>query len=65
MKIKSKLAQCYTAMGIVYWYQGFSDKAIEYYKKNISICSEIKDENGLAASYGNIAIIFDETKRFG
>jgi serine phosphatase RsbU (regulator of sigma subunit) len=62
MKIKSKLAQCYTAMGIVYWYQGFSDKAIEYYKKNISICLEIKDENGVAASYGNIAIIFDERK---
>lgn len=60
IKNKSKLAQCYTAMGIVYWYQGFSDKAIEYYKKNISICLDIKDENGMAASYGNIAIIFDE-----
>lgn len=59
-KNKPKLAQCYTAMGIVYWYQGFSDKAIEYYKKNISMCLEIKDENGMAASYGNIAIIFDE-----
>jgi len=61
-KNKTKLAQCYTAMGIVYWYQGFSDKAIEYYKKNISICLEINDENGTAASYGNIAIIFDENK---
>ncbi len=61
-KNKSKLAQCYTAMGIIYWYQGFSDKAIEYYKKNIDICLEINDENGLAASYGNIAIIFDERK---
>lgn len=61
-KNKSKLAQCYTAMGIIYWYQGFSNKAIEYYKKNISICLEIKNENGLAASYGNIAIIFDERK---
>ncbi len=60
IKNKPKLAQCYTAMGIVYWYQGFSDKAIDYYKKNISICLEIKDENGMAASYGNIAIIFDE-----
>lgn len=60
IKNKPKLAQCYTAMGIVYWYQGFSDKAIDYYKKNISICIEIKDENGMAASFGNIAIIFDE-----
>jgi len=62
INIKSKLAQCYTAMGIVYWYQGFSNKAIDYYKKNIAICLEINDENGLAASYGNIAIIFDERK---
>jgi serine phosphatase RsbU (regulator of sigma subunit) len=57
---KIKLAQCYTGMGIVYWYQGFYDKAIEYYKKNISICAEQKDESGMATGYGNIAIIFDE-----
>lgn len=57
---KIKLAQCYTGMGIVYWYQGFYDKAIEYYKKNISICAEQRDESGMATGYGNIAIIFDE-----
>ncbi len=61
---KGKLAQCYTAIGIVYWYQGFTDKAIYYYKKNITLSIEIKDENGLAASYGNLAIIFDENKDF-
>jgi serine phosphatase RsbU (regulator of sigma subunit) len=63
-KNKAMLAQCYTGMGIIYWYQGFFDKAIDYYKKNISLCLEIKDENGLAAGYGNIAIIFDERKDF-
>jgi serine phosphatase RsbU (regulator of sigma subunit) len=62
LKKKKKLAQCYTAMGVVYWYQGFSDKAIEYYKKNIAISLEVKGENGMAAGYGNIAIIFDERK---
>ncbi len=61
-KDKSRLAQCYTGMGIIYWYQGFYKKAIDYYKKNISICLEINDQNGLAAGYGNIAIIFDERK---
>ncbi len=61
---KGKLAQCYTAIGIVYWYQGFTEKAIYYYKKNISISIEIHDDNGLAASYGNLAIIFDENKDF-
>lgn len=63
-KNKERLAQCYTAMGIVYWYQGLTDKAIYYYQKNIVLCSEIKDEKGLAASYGNLAIIFDEKKDF-
>jgi serine phosphatase RsbU (regulator of sigma subunit) len=61
---KKRLAQCYTAMGIVYWYQGFSSRAIYYYKKNVEICIEINDENGLAASYGNLAIIFDENLEF-
>lgn len=61
---KGKLAQCYTAMGIVYWYQGFTDKAVYYYKKNIDISLELHDENGLAVSYGNLAIIFDEKKDF-
>jgi serine phosphatase RsbU (regulator of sigma subunit)/Tfp pilus assembly protein PilF len=59
-KSKPKLAQCYTAMGIIYWYQGFHEKAEEYYKKNISLCLELNDVNGLAASYGNLAILFDE-----
>lgn len=61
---KGKLAQCYTAIGIVYWYQGVTEKAIYYYKKNIALSIEINDENGLAASYGNLAIIFDENKDF-
>lgn len=61
---KGKLAQCYTAIGIVYWYQGFTEKAVYYYKKNIAISLEIRDDNGLAASYGNLAIIFDENKDF-
>ncbi len=55
-----KLSKCYTAMGVVYWYQGFYNKAIDYYKKNITISLDLKDNHGLAASYGNIAIIFDE-----
>jgi len=59
-KNKTKLAQCYTGMGIIYWYQGFFDKAIEYHNKNIAICLELNDENGVASGYGNIAIIFDE-----
>jgi serine phosphatase RsbU (regulator of sigma subunit) len=62
--LKNRLAQCYTAMGIVYWYQGFTDQAIYYYKKNIILCTETKDEKGLASSYGNLAIIFDEKKDF-
>ena len=61
-KNKPKLAQSYTAMGVVYWYQGFYDKAEEYYKKNIEICLELNDLNGLGASYGNLAILFDEKK---
>jgi serine phosphatase RsbU (regulator of sigma subunit) len=59
-KDKVKLSKCYTAMGVVYWYQGFYDKAIDYYKKNITLSLELNDKHGLAASYGNIAIIFDE-----
>ncbi|MDF2448954.1 MAG: protein serine/threonine phosphatase [Bacteroidota bacterium] len=61
-KVKPKLAQCYTAMGVIYWYQGFFDKAEEYYKKNIEICLELNDMNGLGASYGNLAILHDENK---
>jgi serine phosphatase RsbU (regulator of sigma subunit) len=57
---KARLARCYNGMGIIYWYQGFPDKAIEYYKKNIQYSLELKDQFGVAASYGNIAIIFDE-----
>jgi len=59
-KNKIKLAQCYTAMGVVYWYQGFYDKAEEYYKKNIELCIELKDIGGLGASYGNLAILLDD-----
>ena len=33
-------------------------------QKNIALSIEINDENGLAASYGNLAIIFDENKDF-
>lgn len=57
---KANLAKSYNGMGIIYWYQGFPDKAIEYYKKNIQYSLEINDQFGVAASYGNIAIIFDE-----
>lgn len=59
---KKKLAQCYTAMGVIYWYQGFYDKAEEYYKKNIVLCKQLNDLYGMAASYGNLAILFDEKK---
>ncbi len=59
---KPKLTTCYNGMGIVYWYQGFFDKAIDYYKKNITISLQINDKNSLATCYGNIAIIFDEKK---
>lgn len=58
---KQKLARCYTAIGVFYWYQGFNKKAEEYFKKNIIICTEINDVNGLGASFGNLAILFDES----
>ncbi len=61
-KNKTKLAKCYTGMGVIYWYQGFDTKAIDYYKKNITLCMELNDKGGLAAGYGNIAIIFDNNK---
>ena len=63
-KNKPKQAQCYTAMGVVYWYQGFYDKAEEYYKKNIELCIELKDLGGLGASYGNLAILLDDKKDY-
>ncbi|HEY1039339.1 MAG TPA: tetratricopeptide repeat protein [Bacteroidia bacterium] len=59
-KYNPGLSKCYTGMGIVYWYQGLYDKAIEYFNKNIEISLLLQDRNGLASSYGNLAIIFDE-----
>lgn len=32
-KFKQQLARCYTAIGVIYWYQGFNKKAEEYFKK--------------------------------
>ncbi|MDP2386394.1 MAG: tetratricopeptide repeat protein [Bacteroidota bacterium] len=59
-KYNPGLSKSYTGMGIVYWYQGLHDKAIEYFNKNIAISFLLKDKNGIASSYGNLAIIFDE-----
>ena len=50
-------------MDVICWYQGFYDKE-EYYKKSIEICVELNDLPGLDASFRNIAILFDEKKRW-
>lgn len=47
----------YNMIGIIYWYKGDYNKALEFYYKALKIREALNDKKGMAASYNNIGNI--------
>ena len=48
-------------MGIVFQYQGDYDRALECYRKQLSIAEELGDKKGISFAAGNMGALFYET----
>jgi tetratricopeptide (TPR) repeat protein/predicted amidohydrolase len=44
--------------GIIYWYKGALDSALEYHKQNQVIKGKLGDRKGLASSYNNLGLVY-------
>jgi serine phosphatase RsbU (regulator of sigma subunit) len=51
-------------IGIVFYYQGAYDKAIEHYLESLRISEVFDDKNGMSSCYNNIGMIYSFQKDF-
>ncbi len=55
---KKGLGNAYSNMGIAYWHQGVSEKALKNHLRALIIRKEIEDLQGVAGSYNNIGLVY-------
>lgn len=44
--------------GIIYWYKGNLDSALNYHQNTLGICEELNDKRGIANSLNNLGLVF-------
>jgi signal transduction histidine kinase/Flp pilus assembly protein TadD len=57
---KSKIADAYSHIGVIYWQMGSFRMALDYHMQALGLFSELQDETGIARSNTNIGIIFTD-----
>jgi tetratricopeptide (TPR) repeat protein len=58
---KSTALRC---IGIVFYYQGAYDKAVDYYIESLRISEAFDDRNGMSSCYNNIGMIYSIQRNF-
>ena len=61
---KKGLAKAYTAMAIIYWYQGNYPLALENNYASLKLYEELDFKKGIAAAYNNLGLIYTDSKNF-
>ena len=63
-RLKLSKATSLRCIGVVHYYQGTFDKAIDFFIKSITISEEINDQSGMSACYNNIGMIHSFQENF-
>jgi len=56
--VKERRGELLNQKGILYWYKGDLDRALECYKESLAIKEELDDKNGVADSFNNIGLVY-------
>lgn len=59
IKSQTLIAKCSRYIGIIYYYQGFYTKAIDYHIKSLNASKKIGDNKGISGSYNNIGLVYE------
>lgn len=59
IKSQTLIAKCSRYIGIIYYYQGFYTKAIDYHIKSLNAYKKIGDKKGISGSYNNIGLVYE------
>lgn len=59
IKSQTLIAKCSRYIGIIYYYQGFYTKAIDYHIKSLNAYKKIGDKKGISGSYNNIGLAYE------
>ena len=59
IKSQTLIAKCSRYIGIIYYYQGFYTKAIDYHIKSLNAYKKIGDNKGISGSYNNIGLVYE------
>ncbi|HLP11774.1 MAG TPA: tetratricopeptide repeat protein [Flavobacteriales bacterium] len=61
---KHGIATNENAIGVIYWYLEYHQKAIDCFEKAAKLNAEIKNKEGLASNVGNLAILYEEMGKY-
>jgi tetratricopeptide (TPR) repeat protein/predicted amidohydrolase len=56
--ILEKRAKLISSRGIIYWYKGDLEKALDYHQQSLEISEKREDKKGLSVSYNNIGLVY-------
>ena len=59
IKSQTLIAKSSRYIGIIYYYQGFYTKAIDYHIKSLNASKKIGDNKGISGSYNNIGLAYE------
>jgi len=57
-KLRRRIADLLSHGGIIHWYKGALDRAIEYHESSLKILKELEDLSGMAKLYNNLGLVY-------
>ncbi|MFW9793531.1 MAG: tetratricopeptide repeat protein [Candidatus Thorarchaeota archaeon] len=56
--ILKKKAQLFSNGGVIHWYRGELEQAMDYHQQSLGISKKLEDKKGLSVSFNNIGLVY-------
>ncbi|PNX50646.1 MAG: hypothetical protein BV458_12845, partial [Thermoplasmata archaeon M9B2D] len=63
-ELERRKASHYSQAGVIYWYKGELDKALEYHQMSLKIREKLGDKSGILRALNNLGLVYDVAADF-